>query len=150
MPAFRVRSKNIRNAGNHKHISNTICIHVISYNTEILVKLVDFSASENALSIFAQNILSWKISIFPSYEDLHQVFFYFFASKFYNYLCVQSLQKVFFTSLKYGKQVKIKHWKAEHTTWNRIRNVDFWTFRKMGILCIVAFLTYMHHPDSKL
>ena len=58
MPAFRVRSKNIRNAGNHKHISNTICIHVISYNTEILVKLVDFSASENALSIFAQNILS--------------------------------------------------------------------------------------------
>ena len=52
----------------------------------------------------------------PRYLDLHQVFLHFWHRIFYNYLCVQSLQKVFFTSLKYGKQVKIKHWKAEHTT----------------------------------
>ena len=168
MPAFRVRSKNIRNAGNHKHISNTICIHVISYNTEILVKLVDFSASENALISLLKIILSWKISIFPSYEDSFgenqytwrwfapEIFRFtsgfstFFASKFFKLFVCPKFTKSFFTSLKYGKQVKIKHWKAEHTTWNRIRNVDFWTFRKMGILCIVAFLTFMHHPDSKL
>ena len=149
MPAFRVRSKNIRNAGNHKHISNTICIHVISYNTEILVKLVDFSASENALSIFAQKYFILKKKV--SFGVNQYTFLLFFASKFVWTICVPKVyKKFFFTSLKYGKQVKIKHWKAEHTTWNRIRNVDFWTFRKMGILCIVAFLTYMHHPDSKL
>ena len=148
MPAFRVRSKNIRNAGNHKHISNTICIHVISYNTEILVKLVDFSASENALSIFAQKYFILKKKV--SFGVNQYTFLLFFASKFFWTICVSKVYKKFFTSLKYGKQVKIKHWKAEHTTWNRIRNVDFWTFRKMGILCIVAFLTYMHHPDSKL
>ena len=81
MPAFRVRSKNIRNAGNHKHISNTICIHVISYNTEILVKLVDFSASENALSIFAQKyfILKKKYLL----ECINILFYFFLHQNFF-------------------------------------------------------------------
>ena len=94
MPAFRVRSKNIRNAGNHKHISNTICIHVISYNTEILVKLVDFSASENALSIFAQKYFILKKKV--SFGVNQYTFLLFFASKFFWTICVSKVYKKFF------------------------------------------------------